>query len=580
MVRAWREQQLARLEADPELLAAAKQHYRYHIQDFINDWCITFDPRKIAQRMNPKMPFILFQRQDELVDFIWACIQHEADGLIEKCRDAGATWVGCGISVALWLFHEGSSIGWGSRKQDLVDRLGDPSSIFEKMRILINSLPKVFMPVGFSADSCLHYMRIVNPENGSTIVGEIGDDIGRGGRTLVYFKDESAHYTRPEKIEAALSENTRCQIDISSVNGPGTVFFRKRESGVDWQPGQEIVQHATNVFIMDWSDHPEKTPEWFKRRKAKSRAEGLEHVFAQEVERNSFAAVEGVIIQAEWFDAIVDAHLKLGIEIAGPRVGALDVADEGLDTNALSIRTDILLQYLNEWGGKDVGETTRKTVDTVTNWMIDPTSIEQWEAMEKSKRPAHPIEFVLSYDCIGIGAGVKAEAARLKRDVPSFPKHLKFSPWNAAAAVLNPFDFVVPPDPNATEQEKRESPRNREFFGNLKAQAWWLFARRCERTFRAVTESDYTWDPNDLVSISSKLPLKDKLKKELCQPTMAKNSNLKLIVNKTPEGTRSPNLGDSVVMNYCPIPPRADPALGLGGITVIGGAGAGSIQRV
>src|SRR5690606_24682813 len=137
----------------------------------------------------------------------------------------------CAVSVAMWLFHDGSSIGWGSRKQELVDRIGDPSSIFEKMRMLIMNTPRVFQPVGFNPDNCLHFMRLVNPENGATIIGEIGDDIGRGGRTLEYFKDESANYTRPEEIEAALSENTRCQIDISSVNGPNNVFYRKRDTG-------------------------------------------------------------------------------------------------------------------------------------------------------------------------------------------------------------------------------------------------------------------------------------------------------------------------------------------------------------
>jgi hypothetical protein len=53
------------------------------------------------------------------------------------------------------------------------------------------------------------------------LICEAGDNIGRGGRTLVYFKDESAHYEHPDLIEAALGDNTNVQIDISSVNGLG-----------------------------------------------------------------------------------------------------------------------------------------------------------------------------------------------------------------------------------------------------------------------------------------------------------------------------------------------------------------------
>jgi hypothetical protein len=60
----------------------------------------------------------------------------------------------------------------------------------------------------------------------STATGEAGDNIGRGGRTLGYFKDESAHYEHRDLIEAALGDNTNVQIDISSVNGLGNVFHR------------------------------------------------------------------------------------------------------------------------------------------------------------------------------------------------------------------------------------------------------------------------------------------------------------------------------------------------------------------
>jgi hypothetical protein len=37
-----------------------------------------------------------------------------------------------------------------------------------------------------------NYMRIINPDNGATITGEAGDNIGRGGRTTMYFLDEWA----------------------------------------------------------------------------------------------------------------------------------------------------------------------------------------------------------------------------------------------------------------------------------------------------------------------------------------------------------------------------------------------------
>ena len=40
----------------------------------------------------------------------------------------------CAFATWLWLFHAGSTVGFGSRKEILVDRAGDMQSIFEKIR--------------------------------------------------------------------------------------------------------------------------------------------------------------------------------------------------------------------------------------------------------------------------------------------------------------------------------------------------------------------------------------------------------------------------------------------------------------
>jgi hypothetical protein len=57
----------------------------------------------------------------------------------------GATWICAAFSVHAWIYSDGA-IGWGSRKEQLVDRLGDPSSIFEKIRLIVDYLPSFFLP--------------------------------------------------------------------------------------------------------------------------------------------------------------------------------------------------------------------------------------------------------------------------------------------------------------------------------------------------------------------------------------------------------------------------------------------------
>jgi hypothetical protein len=208
------------------------------------------------------MPFVLFKRQRQLIRFFRACVDNEANGLVEKSRDMGATWCAVSFAVWLWLFRPGASVGFGSRKAQLVDRIGDVDSIFEKLRLLLRALPLEFRPSSYDAA----YMKLVNNDNGATITGESGDEIGRGGRKLVYVVDEAAHLEHPESIEAALSENTRVRIDISSVNGVGNVFYRRREASVDWEPKTKVEKGKTYAFVLDWRDHPEKTEAWYKAR--------------------------------------------------------------------------------------------------------------------------------------------------------------------------------------------------------------------------------------------------------------------------------------------------------------------------
>jgi len=238
-------ERLDRLEAissSDKVLRAHNIHYRANPVDFINDWMMTYDPR----RTPAYLPFLLFPRQVEFVNWVLKLYHNQEDGLVEKSRDMGLTWLCMAVSIYLWTFQEGAKIGFGSHKQDKIDKLGDPDSIFEKGRMILTSLPKVLLPRGFNADKHTPFLKIINPANGSTITGESGDQIGRGGRSSIYWKDESAFYERPLKIEASLSMNSNVKIDISTPNGPGNPFYRKRFSG------------KIDVFVYDWRDDPRK----------------------------------------------------------------------------------------------------------------------------------------------------------------------------------------------------------------------------------------------------------------------------------------------------------------------------------
>lgn len=536
-VYAWRLRQLAKIRSDPNMLAGAKAYYRDHKAEFIMHWMDTYNPRVVGAMK--WMPFVFFQRQSEFIDFLEELERDQESGLVEKARDVGLTWLCCAYSVAKWLFDDDCAVGWGSRKEILVDKLGDPDSIFEKMRLIIRRLPRDFWPDGFIPKEHMTFMKILNPANKSVIMGEAGDNIGRGGRKTIYFKDESAHYERPELIEGALGDNTNVQIDISSVNGLGNPFHRKRENGVDWQPGKPVGtydQGATRVFVVDWSDHPAKTQEWYDRRKAKWEADGMGHIFAQEVDRNYSAAIANTIIDGAWIKAAIDAHLKfkwidergikrIGIPdemLSSEWMAGLDVADSGGDRNALVTRQGIILRRASEWGERDTGKTTRRTM----------TELREHKGI------------LVQYDSIGVGSGVKADYNRLMDEAIISANDFTFVPWNAGAAVKRPFEHVIPDD--------EESAINKDFFANFKAQAWWSLRMRFWRTYQNIVQG-IIHDPDEMISLDSSLPLLRQIEKELAQPTISPNGSLKQVVDKKPDGTRSPNVADAIVMAYFPV---------------------------
>jgi len=272
---------------------------------------------------------------------------------------------------------------------------------------------------------------------------------------------------------------------------------------------------------MDWSDHPDKDQKWYETRRAKAVADGLLHVFAQEVERDYAAAVENVIIPANWIRSAIDAHIKLGFDVEGRLFGGLDVADEGGDRNAVTIRKGPLLLETKDWADGDTGQTTRRAIQLCR----DHGAVE------------------LQYDSVGIGAGVKAESNRLEAE-GLMPKGTRLIAWSAGAKVLNPDKHVVPGD--------KDTPLNKDFYANLKAQGWWQLRLRFERTHRAVTEG-VEFPPDDLITLPSTLPSLRQIQKELGQATASTTTgSMKLVVNKSPEGTRSPNLADSIVMAFWP----------------------------
>ena len=339
---------LRSLRASPALLRDVKRYYKDNPAQFICDWGVTIDPKNVERGLPSVIPFLLFPRQAEWVDEVVAHWRQSKPMLTEKTRQMGFSWLSVATACTLCLFHDGMSIGFGSRKEEYVDKIGDPKSLFYKAREFLKGLPVEFRG-GWVESAHSPHMRITIPSTKASITGEAGDNIGRGNTTSIYFVDESAFLERPLLVEASLSQTTNCRIDISTPNGLGNPFAEKRFSG------------KFDVFTFHWRDDPRKDDAWYQKQK-----EELDPVtVAQEIDIDYAASVEGVVIPSAWVQAAIDAHIKLGIEPTGEVVSALDVADEGVDLNAICVRSGVLITHIESWSGvgSDVFKTTQRAID-------------------------------------------------------------------------------------------------------------------------------------------------------------------------------------------------------------------------
>lgn len=353
-----RSERVKKMRDFPETTNGLKEFYKTNPNKFISDWGMTFDPRNPEIGLTASVPFVLFPKQVEFIEWVYSRWKNREDGLVEKSRDMGASWLCVSFAVWMFLFHPGTVVGFGSRKEEYVDKLGDPKSLFWKVRKFIELLPLEFKPQGWSERTHAQYMRINNPENGSAIVGEAGDNIGRGNRTSIYFKDESAFYDRPDMIDSALSQTSNCKIDISTPNGNGNAFYRKRHSG------------KVPVFTFHWRDDPRKNDEWYRLQKAK-----LDPVIvSQEIDINYNASVSNAYINGD--DVIsAQANRPGDIELVGRWIVGIDAAHMGNDESVIHFRRGRLNLSQIVLRGVDSQQLAACVEDEIAKMKIEPCAI-------------------------------------------------------------------------------------------------------------------------------------------------------------------------------------------------------------
>jgi phage terminase large subunit len=456
------------------------------IVHWVNFHLFTYDPRLPFKNV----PFDAFPIQEEFLLWVQEREKNKEDGLVEKSRDQGATFLCGAYALHHWLFVPGCSIGFGSRKLDLVDRKGDPDCIFEKIRAMLYALPKEMMPRGFSRGHHDSQAKLLNPENGASITGEGGDQIGRGGRKTIYFVDEASHLEQPENVDRALTATTEVRIEVSTPNGPGNPFATKRFSG------------KVPVFSMHYSKDPRKTPEWVAKKKASTDPV----TWAQEYEIDYSASIEGIVIPAAWVRAAVD--LLPREDAHGPIIVGFDVAEEGTDTSVLAPRQGPVVHNLTEWGQVNTTEGA-------------------WRARDYAEKIGAS---EVIYDVGGPGAGIKGTWTTADKPLPF---------------VVTPVNFGEAP----TENKWPDGQTAKEKFKNRRAEMWWTLRQRFERAYEFKTQG-VQHAVDEMISIPNDSQLIAELSTVLIRHSETGKILLESKEQMRKRGVKSPNRADALALAF------------------------------
>lgn len=208
---------------------------------YLNTFVYTYDSRLVKGNQAPKLPFITYPYQDAvLMSLLGAVGEH--DVLVEKSRDMGASWMLLMLIEWMWHFSEFPvTFLCVSRKEDLVDRKGDPDCLFWKLDFILSHQPGWLRPL--MERKSMHFG---NEDTGSTIDGDsTTGDVARGGRRTAIILDEFASVENGQEVLSATADATNCRLFNSTPKGVGNAFYN-------------IRQTCEDVLTLHWSVHPVK----------------------------------------------------------------------------------------------------------------------------------------------------------------------------------------------------------------------------------------------------------------------------------------------------------------------------------
>lgn len=291
------------------------------------------------------------------------------------------------------------------------------------------------------------------------------------------------------------------------------------------------------IIMMNWRDNP-----WHGELEAQRLwdLENLPRAKYDWIWEGAFNdSIEDPLIMAEWFDACVDAHKKLGFDPEGIRFAAHDPSDVGPDDKGYAMRHGSVVLDVQEKTDGDINEGGDWATGLALNDNVD----------------------AFTWDCDGMGVGLTRQVTKAFDG-----KKVSVAMFKGSEGVDKPDAIFQPADKADIKDQKK----NKDALSNKRAQYYFELRIRCYKTYQAINGKYH--NPDELISFDSSIKLLPKLRSELCRMPIKPNGAGKFELYTKEEMKRkfkfnSPNLADSVMMlmrspekptkrktNFVPIP--------------------------
>lgn len=321
-----------------------------------------------------------------------------------------------------------------------------------------------------------------------------------------------------DEVDVSAVSMTFCANPASSEDPFSQRFIVPFKSELDANGIYEDDMHL--IIKMNWSDNP-----WFDESGLEQERQfdmaNLPRTTYDWIWEGGFNdEIENALIKAEWFDACIDAHEKLGFKPYGVVKVTHDPSDLGPDPKAVCVRKGNVITNVVQRSDIDVNEGSDWALGIAINEGAD-----QYE-----------------WDVGGMGV-------TLKRDVNAAleGKSMVAHQFNGGSAVDNPDMIHEPSGAQNIQSEKT----NKEICKNLRAQCYLSLRDRVFRTYQAV-EKGVMCDPSMLISFSSECENLTGLRSELCRLPIKPSTIFEMYTKQEMRSkfkVRSPNLADTVMMS-------------------------------